>query len=81
MLVPGWLLLPFVWLGVVFLVSPPSTSATWFGYVLAIVVGVAIAAFARVYYHTVVLERGERSVTIRVTRGLARASRASQADG
>ena len=62
-LLPPWVSIPLVFLGVVFVFYKP-TGASWDLYGAALLAAVVSAAWTKRYYRTTVLYRGERGVVV-----------------
>src|SRR5690348_10767674 len=67
--IPGWLTLPFVFLGLFFLLYKPLFGASWNLYFAPLVGVVASALVLRSRYRYVVLRRDERGLIVWIRSG------------
>jgi hypothetical protein len=58
--VPGWVILPLAWLGIIYLISPLGWN--WYGYGFALAVAVVIGVRRARRYCVTVLHRGQRDI-------------------
>ena len=67
-IVPSWLSLPLMEIGVFFLFAKPIGYDDWVGYCLIVFASVVTGLFVRRRYHAKVLESSERGTTVLYTK-------------
>jgi hypothetical protein len=63
-MLPGWLAVPLIWLGALYVVATPLLGRDWYSYGFALLVALGIGLWVRSRYQVTVIERSERGIVI-----------------